>query len=157
VLQWSYGSCIFWFFQAHDPAFQNPTKPIGPQYSKEQAGRLVEQFGWSVVPDGNSYRRVVPSPIPKRILELQTILLLVEAGVTVICAGGGGIPVVARPGIGWSGLEAVIDKDLASALLATEAKADALLLLTDVKGVYRNWGRKDQSCCKRLTQPSWRN
>lgn len=130
---------------AHDPAFQNPTKPIGPQYSKAQAERLVERFGWSVAPDGNSYRRVVPSPIPKRILELQTILLLVEAGVTVICAGGGGIPVVVRPGIGWSGTEAVIDKDLASALLATEAKADALLLLTDVKGVYRNWGRKDQS------------
>jgi carbamate kinase len=135
---------------AHDPAFQKPTKPIGPQYSKEEAERLAKQFGWSIARDGRSYRRVVPSPSPKRILELETIVLLVEAGVTVICVGGGGIPVVVRPGIGWRGVEAVIDKDLASALLATSIKADALLLLTDVKGVYRNWGCKDRSLLKTI-------
>jgi carbamate kinase len=138
---------------AHDPAFQNPTKPIGAQYSREEAERLAKQFRWSIAGDGKSYRRVVPSPFPKRILELETIVLLVEAGVTVICVGGGGIPVVVRPGIGWRGVEAVIDKDFASALLATGIKADALLLLTDVKGVYQNWGCKDRSLLKTIHAP----
>jgi carbamate kinase len=128
-----------------DPAFAAPRKPIGPQYSKAEAERLAAQFGWSIAPDGAAYRRVVASPAPKRILELETILLLVKEGVTVICAGGGGIPVVVQPEVGWRGVEAVIDKDSASGLLAAGISADALLLLTDVKGVYRDWGRRGQS------------
>jgi carbamate kinase len=123
-----------------DPAFAHPTKPIGPLYPQAEAERLGAERGWAIAPDGPSYRRVVPSPEPRRILELPTIRLLVEAGALVICAGGGGIPVVVTPGGGIRGVEAVIDKDLAAALLAMALNADALLLLTDVAAVYTAWG-----------------
>ncbi len=124
----------------HDRAFAHPTKPIGAVYSETEAKQLAKQRGWAVAADGNVYRRVVPSPEPKRILELPTIRLLVKVGALVVCAGGGGIPVVVTPAGSIRGVEAVIDKDLATALLATELQADALLLLTDVDGVYANWG-----------------
>jgi carbamate kinase len=125
-----------------DPAFKQPTKPIGPIYSKAEALRLAKERGWSIAPDGINYRRVVASPQPKRICELNVIESLISLGVTVICAGGGGIPVVYREDGSLVGIEAVIDKDRASALLARELKADAFLMLTDVDAVYRDWGKE---------------
>ncbi|MDJ0533277.1 MAG: carbamate kinase [Xenococcaceae cyanobacterium MO_207.B15] len=126
--------------EPRDPAFARPTKPIGALYSETEAKQLAKERGWAVAADGNFYRRVVPSPEPKRILELPTIRLLVKVGALVVCAGGGGIPVVVTPAGSICGVEAVIDKDLATALLARELQADALLLLTDVDAVYANWG-----------------
>ena len=122
-----------------DPAFASPTKPIGPVYDERVARELASERGWSIAPEGNRYRRVVPSPEPRAIVELPTIRLLVEAGVLVVCVGGGGIPVVEAEGR-LHGVEAVIDKDLAAALLATGLDADALLLLTDVPAVEADWG-----------------
>lgn len=127
-----------------DPAFGAPTKPIGPVYDREEAEALAAARGWTVAPDGPSWRRVVPSPEPGRIVELETIRLLVDHGITVICTGGGGIPVVPDRSGDLHGVEAVIDKDLAASLLATSLGADALLLLTDVDGVYRGWGTPEQ-------------
>jgi carbamate kinase len=124
-----------------DRAFAHPTKPVGPVYPREQAQHLADERGWSVAPDGKGWRRVVPSPEPLRIVELDTIRLLVEAGVLVICSGGGGVPVVDHRGV-LHGVEAVIDKDLAAALLAIDLGADALLLLTDVPGVQRDFGTR---------------
>lgn len=122
-----------------DPAFANPTKPIGPVYDEATAKRLAAERGWAVAPDGTGWRRVVPSPEPRRIVELPTIRLLVDAGITVVCAGGGGIPVVPAPA-GYRGVEAVIDKDLSAARLAVDLGADVLLLLTDVDAVYAGFG-----------------
>jgi carbamate kinase len=122
-----------------DPAFAHPTKPIGPVYTSDDARRLAAARGWSVAQDGDGWRRVVPSPRPRRIVELRTIQLLVAANVIVVCAGGGGIPVVERGGAAY-GVEAVIDKDFAAAQLAQELRADVLLLLTDVAGVFAGWG-----------------
>lgn len=124
---------------AADPAFAQPTKPIGPLYTQTAAAQLAADRGWTIAVDGDAYRRVVPSPEPRRILELPTIRLLVDAGALVICTGGGGIPVVVTPIGGIRGVEAVIDKDLAAALLAIALDADALLLLTDIDAVYTNW------------------
>jgi carbamate kinase len=121
-----------------DPAFDRPTKPIGPMYDRDVAERLAAERGWSVAADAAGYRRVVPSPEPREIVELPTIMLLVQAGVLVICVGGGGIPVVSTEGR-LHGVEAVIDKDLAAALLASGLEADALLLLTDVANVEAAW------------------
>ncbi len=123
-----------------DPAFKHPSKPIGPTYAESEARKLAQERGWSVAPDGPHYRRVVPSPKPQRILELSVIDLLLQHGIVVICAGGGGIPTVFRNDGSLIGVEAVIDKDLASALLARELNADALVMLTDVDAVYRDWG-----------------
>jgi carbamate kinase len=125
---------------AGDPAFDAPTKPVGPIYAEAEARRLAADHGWSVAQEGDHWRRVVPSPEPRRILELQPVRLLLDAGVVVVCAGGGGVPVVADPSGGWRGVEAVIDKDLTAALLASALDADALLLLTDVDAVYEGWG-----------------
>ncbi|MGR9044917.1 MAG: carbamate kinase [Gammaproteobacteria bacterium] len=125
---------------ADDPAFRHPTKPIGPVYSRSQADRLAQQRGWNIARDGDAYRRVVASPRPQRILELDVIELLVCRGVIVICVGGGGIPVIKHPDSRYIGVEAVIDKDLASALLARELRADVFMMLTDVDAVYRDWG-----------------
>jgi carbamate kinase len=125
---------------ATDPAFKHPAKHIGPVYSENEAHRLAREKGWSVAADGMHYRRVVASPRPQSVLELSVIRLLVEQGIVVVCAGGGGIPVVRRQDGSLIGVEAVIDKDFASALLARELRADALLMLTDVDGVYRDWG-----------------
>jgi carbamate kinase len=122
-----------------DAAFRHPTKPIGPAYSEKEARRLEGARGWAMAQDGAAWRRVVPSPEPQRIVELAAIRLLVEAGALVVCAGGGGIPVVLTPEGGMRGVEAVIDKDLSAALLAQQLGADALLLLTDVDAVYLDW------------------
>lgn len=126
-----------------DPAFQKPSKPIGPVYTREQADRLAQEKGWTMAPDNDKFRRVVPSPLPKHIFEIDAIKLLVNNGVIVICAGGGGIPTIYRPGRILEGVEAVIDKDRAGALLAQELGADAYLMLTDVQAVYTNWGKPD--------------
>ena len=135
----------------NDPAFQNPTKPIGPVYDRTEAQRLAVQRGWSIAPDGKFFRRVVPSPRPRQILEMGVIELLVERQVTVICAGGGGIPVVRRKDGQIIGVEAVIDKDFASALLARELGADALVMLTDVEAVYQGWGEADARALRRVS------
>ncbi|KGQ13522.1 Carbamate kinase [Beauveria bassiana D1-5] len=113
-----------------DPAFSNPTKYIGPVYSQEQADALVRDKGWSVKADGQYFRRVVPSPQPKRIVESDAITALIQRDHLVICNGGGGVPVVEKAD-GYHGIEAVIDKDLSAALLARQIEADALLILTD--------------------------
>lgn len=128
----------------HDPAFANPTKPIGPVYDRETAEQLAAASGWSIAADGDKFRRVVASPKPKRIFEIRPIRTLVESGVVVICAGGGGIPTMYDENNDLQGVEAVIDKDLASALLADELGADLLVIATDVDGVYLNWGQPDQ-------------
>ena len=122
-----------------DPAFAQPSKPIGPVYSKAKAEQLAAENHWSIAQDGDGWRRVVASPLPKRIFEIGVIELLVTRGVVVICAGGGGIPVIVRPDGGLVGIEAVIDKDWASALLARQLGAEALLLLTDVAAVCTDW------------------
>ncbi len=123
----------------NDPAFRSPSKPIGPVYERDTAHRLSAARGWTMARDGRHYRRVVPSPRPRRIFELGVIDLLISHGVIVICAGGGGIPTVCRKDGSLLGIEAVIDKDLASALLARELHAEALLMLTDVDAVYEGW------------------
>ena len=125
---------------ADDPAFARPTKPIGPQYDRETAERLEGERGWAIAPDGERYRRVVASPRPIAIVELAAIRMLVEAGVVVVCVGGGGIPVAVDAGGRLRGVEAVIDKDHAAALLASSLGADALLLLTDGAAVDAGWG-----------------
>ena len=123
-----------------DPAFANPTKPIGPSFGAAEARRLEGSRGWKMARDGERWRRVVPSPQPRHILELPAIRLLLSTGAIVICTGGGGIPVEILPSGAIRGVEAVIDKDFAAALLARELGADALLLLTDADAVYLGWG-----------------
>ncbi|MDN7675123.1 carbamate kinase [Burkholderia oklahomensis] len=123
-----------------DPAFDRPTKPIGPVYPEADARRLAVERGWRIAPDGAGFRRVVASPLPKRIVELEPIRWLLERDAVVIAAGGGGIPVAPDPdGGSWSGVEAVIDKDRCSALLAAQIEADLLLIATDVDAVYVDW------------------
>lgn len=134
-----------------DFAFKHPTKPIGPIYSEDEARKLARERGWTIALDGEDYRRVVPSPRPIRILELRVIELLINHGIIVICAGGGGIPTVCREDGSLIGVEAVIDKDLASSLLARELNADALLLLTDVDAVYKDWGESHARAIRRIT------
>jgi carbamate kinase len=141
---------------ATDPAFGDPTKPIGPIYSQEDSERLAEEKGWVFKPDGDSYRRVVPSPLPQRIFGIEPVEWLLEHDCVVICAGGGGIPVMytddpAPAGRQLVGVEAVIDKDLASALLAKDLKADALAIVTDVDAVYEGWGTPEQRAIRRAT------
>jgi carbamate kinase len=128
---------------ADDPAFGAPTKPIGPIYAEAEARRLAAERGWTVAPDGRSFRRVVASPKPLEIVELATIGLLLDAGVTVVCAGGGGVPVVADAAGRLHGVEAVIDKDLSAALLAERLGASMLVMLTDVASVQRGFGTPD--------------
>jgi carbamate kinase len=135
----------------NDPAFQKPTKPIGPIYTREQAERLAQERGWAMAPDNDKFRRVVPSPLPKHIFEINAIELLVKQGVIVICAGGGGIPTIYRPGRILEGVEAVIDKDRAGALLAQELGADAYLMLTDVQAVYTEWGQPGARAIRRAS------
>lgn len=139
-----------------DPAFLQPTKPIGPVYTLEQAQQLAQERGWAIAADGQGYRRVVASPEPKRIIELPTIQLLVKSGALVVCAGGGGIPVVVNEAGGLQGVEAVIDKDLAAALLAQNLQAQGLLLLTDVDGVYENWSTNYAHCFEQATPKNLR-
>src|SRR5215471_7038387 len=137
-----------------DPAFAEPTKPIGPLYNAEEAARLEAEKGWSFKPDGDSLRRVVPSPLPKRIFEIEAIKRLLDSGCVVICAGGGGIPTrytdePVPAGRRLVGVEAVIDKDLASALLAIDLEADLLAIVTDVDAAYANWGTPEQRPIRR--------
>ena len=122
-----------------DPAFGAPTRPIGPVYDERTARQMSRERGYAIAPDGAGFRRVVGSPEPRAIRELRAIEILLGAGVLVVCTGGGGIPVVTMPDGGVRGVEAVIDKDLASALLARAVGADALLLLTDVPAVLDAW------------------
>jgi carbamate kinase len=130
----------------NDPAFQNPTKFVGPVYDEAEAKRLKAEKGWVFKLDGTKWRRVVPSPLPKRIFEIRPIRWLLEQNTIVICAGGGGIPTMYDPDKHrWlTGIEAVIDKDLASELLAREVEADLLVIATDVDGIYLDWGKPEQ-------------
>jgi carbamate kinase len=136
-----------------DPAFANPTKFVGPVYAKEDADALAAKKGWAFRQDGAAWRRVVPSPEPRRILEIEPITWLLERGAVVICAGGGGIPTM-LPSSGPGelvGVEAVIDKDLAGALLAEDVHAGLFLMATDVDGVYLDWGTPQQRRLDRVT------
>jgi carbamate kinase len=129
-----------------DPAFGNPTKFVGPVYAKADADQLAAAKGWAFRPDGSAWRRVVPSPQPRQILEIEPIGWLLDRGAVVICAGGGGIPTVhpsADPGA-LAGVEVVIDKDLASELLAEDVAAGLFVMATDVDGVYLDWGTPAQ-------------
>jgi carbamate kinase len=139
-----------------DPAFQNPTKPIGPVYTADEAQALAAEKGWAFRPDGDHMRRVVPSPKPQQIFGIKPLRWLLERGSVVICAGGGGIPTIytddpAPAGRRLTGVEAVIDKDLASAVLAADLRADALLIITDVDAVYSDWGTPQQSAIRLAT------
>jgi carbamate kinase len=135
-----------------DPAFANPTKPIGPVYQEAEARELAEKYHWTVKPDGQYFRRVVPSPQPIGIVEHDAITQLISAGHLVICTGGGGIPVKRENGK-LVGVEAVIDKDMSAAFLAKQLNADALLILTDADAVYLDWGKPTQHAL-RSTTPS---
>lgn len=123
-----------------DPAFAHPTKFIGPGYDRREAARLATGHGWQLRSDGEQWRRVVASPEPRSVVELPIVRRLLDSGAVVIAGGGGGIPVVRRADGRLEGVEAVVDKDLVAALLAIRLQADALLLLTDVPGVYRDFG-----------------
>jgi carbamate kinase len=136
-----------------DPGFAHPTKFVGPVYDKEDADKLAAEKSWAFRQDGSAWRRVVPSPKPRQILEIEPITWLLDRGAVVICAGGGGIPIVRSPAEprNLAGVEAVIDKDLASELLAEDAAADLFLMATDVDGVYLNWGTQQQRRLGRVT------
>ncbi len=141
---------------ADDPAMADPTKFVGPVYTEEDAKRLAAEKGWVVKPDGDAWRRVVPSPVPKRIFQIRAIETLLDTGTVVVCAGGGGIPTMYMPGETelegpWDfnprqlvGVEAVIDKDRSSAVLAQNLGADLLVIATDADAVYLGWGTPDQ-------------
>jgi carbamate kinase len=136
-----------------DPAFENPTKFVGPVYEETEAKNLAAEKGWVVKPDGKYWRRVVPSPLPKRIFEIRPIKWLLEKGTVVICAGGGGIPTMYQEGADrvLTGVEAVIDKDWATELLARELEADLYIMATDVDGVYLDWGKPEARKIERAT------
>jgi carbamate kinase len=136
-----------------DPAFADPTKFVGPVYDKDEADRLVAEKRWTFRRDGEAWRRVVPSPEPKRIFEIRPIRWLLDKGVVVICAGGGGVPTMFTSPDERTlvGVEAVIDKDLASELLAREVEADLFVMATDVDGVYADWGTPKQRRLERVT------
>jgi carbamate kinase len=138
-----------------DPAFADPTKFIGPVYERADAERLAAEKGWAIRPDGDTWRRVVASPTPKRIFEIRPIRWLLEQGAVVICTGGGGIPTMYTPGTKTLvGAEVVIDKDRASALLAEELDADVLVMATDVDAIYTDFGTSDQKPIGRTTPSS---
>ena len=136
-----------------DPAFGNPTKFVGPVYGEDEAKSLAAERGWVVKPDGEYWRRVVPSPKPRRIFELRPMQWLLEHHVVIICTGGGGIPTMYEPGVDnhLVGVEAVIDKDLASSLLSRDLEADLFIMATDVDGVYLDWGSPTQRRLDRVT------
>lgn len=140
-----------------DPAFSAPSKFIGPVYSETEARSVAERHGWNVEPDGPSWRRVVPSPQPRRIVQLDAIECLIDGGFLVVCTGGGGIPVVEDQLGHQRGVEAVIDKDLASALLASDLGVDTLVLATDVEAVYDDYGTPQQRPISQATPTSLRS
>lgn len=141
----------------HDPGFANPTKFIGPGYSATEADRLKNEKGWTLKLDGSSWRRVVASPQPKRIFEIRPIKWLLEKGTIVIAAGGGGIPTFYEPHNKLRGVEAVIDKDLCSELLAEQLGADFYVMATDVAAVYANWGQPSAKPIRRATPVEMRS
>jgi|TARA_B100000073_G_scaffold148262_1_gene122041 carbamate kinase len=134
-----------------DPAFSNPTKPIGPIYDEKEARDLAKLKGWNIKQDGDYWRRVVPSPEPHRIFQLRPIHWLLEKGTVVICAGGGGIPTSYKDNGKLEGVEVVIDKDRASSLLAFELEADLLIMATDTDGVYLDWGGESEKIISKTT------
>jgi carbamate kinase len=134
-----------------DPALAQPSKPIGRVMEEATAKQLAAEFGWTLVPVPGGWRRVVPSPLPRGIVERDMIRTLVVEGHLVIAAGGGGIPVYRDPQLGWEGVDAVVDKDRAAAVLGRELDADVLLILTDVDGVYENFGSPQARLLRRLT------
>ena len=136
-----------------DPAFDNPTKFVGPVYDEAEGRRMAGEHGWTVKQDGDHWRRVVPSPRPVRVFEIRAMRWLLERGAIVICAGGGGIPTVYEKGEErrLRGVEAVVDKDLASSLLACDLNADLFVMATDVDAVYADWGKPSQRHLDRVT------
>lgn len=134
----------------HDAAFAAPGKYIGPVYQPGQQAELEARYGWQMKADGQYIRRVVPSPVPQKIIDSEAIETLMEAGHTVICCGGGGIPVINQQGV-YEGTEAVIDKDLTAAVLAQSINADHLLILTDADAVYENWGTPQARALRHAT------
>ena len=141
---------------AADPAFVNPTKFVGPVYDEATAQQLSAERGWAVRPDGRYWRRVVPSPQPQRVVETRVVRLLLASGAIVVCAGGGGVPVVRNEAGKLQGVEAVVDKDLATEVLAEALEADALLLLTDVPTVVRGFGTPGATPITRATPAALR-
>ncbi len=134
-----------------DPAWEHPTKPIGPVYTEEESRRLAAEKGWTMAPDGDGFRRVVPSPQPKRIFQIRPVKWLLEKGCIVICAGGGGIPTMYAPGRRLHGVDAVVDKDRASSLLARELEVDLFIMATDAGAVYLDWGKPTQRAIRRIS------
>ena len=140
----------------NDLAFKHPTKPIGPIYTKEEAERLSQTNDWTMASDNDKFRRVVASPNPQRILGLSALKTLIENGHLVVCCGGGGVPVYFDQKGQLIGAEAVIDKDLASSLLAISVNADLFVIATDVEGVYTDWGKPSQSLIRQIDATSLR-
>jgi carbamate kinase len=138
---------------ANDPAFDNPSKPVGPFYSQEEAQELILKYKhWQIAQDSNrGYRRIVPSPTPKRIIQSKMIRSLVYSGNVVLALGGGGVPIIKNRNNEYVGVEAVIDKDLSSALLASDVKADLFVILTEAEKVFLNYGHKDQQALNEMT------
>lgn len=134
-----------------DPAFAKPDKPIGPVYTETEARRLAAEKGWTVAKDGDAFRRMVASPRPKRIFEIRPIQWLLDRGVIVICAGGGGIPTMYGQDGKLRGVEAVIDKDRAAGLLAQQLEADLFIMATDTDAVKVNWGKPDERSIRRAS------
>ncbi|MCA0940082.1 carbamate kinase [Yangia mangrovi] len=134
-----------------DPAFDNPTKFIGPVYEEAEAKKNAEEKGWAIKPDGDMWRRVVPSPEPKRIFEVRPIRWMLENGAVVIAAGGGGIPTMYDRERHLTGVECVIDKDFCSSLLATEIEADVFVVATDADAVFLDWGTPDQTAIRKAS------
>ena len=136
-----------------DPAFHDPTKFVGPIYTKIEADVLTVEKQWTFKQDGDAWRRVVPSPEPQKIVEIRPIRWLLDQGVVLICAGGGGVPIMVMPAAETKriGVEAVIDKDLASQLLARQVDADVFVMATDVEAVYADWGAPGQRALGRIT------
>lgn len=134
-----------------DPAYTDPRKFVGPVYDKETAEKLAAERGWTIAADGKYFRRVVPSPQPKKIVEIETIRQLVDSGAMVIASGGGGIPVVRNEQGKLEGSEAVIDKDMSASIMADELDADALLILTDAPSIALDWGTPDQKEIKEVS------
>jgi carbamate kinase len=132
-----------------DPAWGKPDKPIGPVYAKEEAERLAAERGWAMARDGAGFRRVVPSPKPKRIFQIRPVRWLLEKGCIVICAGGGGIPTIYGPDGKLHGVDAVVDKDRAGALMARELGCDFFVMATDADAVYVDWGTPLQRAIRR--------
>ena len=133
----------------NDPAFEHPTKPIGPAYPKEEAERLAKENGWTIAADGDKWRRVVASPHPQRIFQTRPVRWLLEKGCVVICTGGGGIPTMYGPDGKLRGVEAVVDKDRASALMARELSCDMFIMATDADAVYLDWKKPTQRAVRR--------